>query len=501
MLTISWKGVNLMIRRKARKLASALSILAVLFSLQISTFAQDQLLLTSAKGPSEWAVESVEWSKIYGLAPEYIYKDYDSKVTKDELYSVCVSVYEAVTEQAIIPSDKDLFGDTDNEAILKAYSVGLIKEDGKFEPKQEVTRLDMVLCTYEIIKAAQPHFNFQTDIDLTFNDADSIPENALDAVKYSVSKGILKGRSNNTLDLESSCSRQELIVFAKNAYEFVRYESGKYSKGAFWKVSDEDSCVYLLGSIHLADSSMYPLSKEILKAFEEADYLAVEANVADAQEAALYMMEKAFYRDDNTLYKSVPKEVYDRFVEVIEPYGIRPEMYNKFKPWYAALLVQNLLYAENALSTEIGIDMVMLEKAKNKKKILEIEGAKFQVDLFESFSTELQVEFLASSLARDNDTQKESVDKLNEMINCWKSGDTEGLERLLVSSDSNSDTDKEFNEKLFISRNNNMAEKVKSYLADPEKKTYFVVVGTGHMIGETGIVAQLNGEYEIVQIK
>jgi uncharacterized protein YbaP (TraB family) len=119
-------------------------------------------------------------------------------------------------------------------------------------------------------------------------------------------------------------------------------------------------------------------------------YLAVEANIANEQEVALYMMTKAFYTDDNTLYKNVPKEVYNRFVEVVEPFGVRPEMYNKFKPWYAALLAQNLLYAQNSLSGEIGIDAVLLDKAHNKKEILEIEGIKFQVDLFDSFSTELQ---------------------------------------------------------------------------------------------------------------
>lgn len=488
-----------MMMKRAGKIVAILSALAMVFSLQLSAFAQEQLV--AGKEPSEWAVEGVEWSKIYGLAPEDMYKDYNLKVTKNELYSVSVSVYEAVAEQAIIPADKNLFSDTDSEAVLKAYSVGLIKEADNFEPQREVTRLDMVTCTYETIKAVQPDFDFQTDIELTFNDVDSIPEESLDAVKYVVSKGILKGRSNSTLDLESFCSRQELLVFAKSAYEFVRYESGKYSKGAFWKVSDEDSCVYLLGSIHIADSFMYPLSKEILKAYEEADYLAVEANVANEQEVALYMMEKAFYKDDSTLYKNVPKEVYNRFVEVIEPYGVRPEMYNKFKPWYAALLVQNLLYAENALSGEIGIDMVLLQKALNKKEILEIEGAKFQVDLFDSFSTELQVEFLASSLASSNDDQKKSLDMLNDIINCWKTGDTEGLEKLLNSSESKTDTDEEFNEKLFISRNENMAQKVKSYLADPDRKTYLVVVGAGHMVGETGIVAQLDGEYEVVQIK
>lgn len=491
----------MMMAGKSRKITILLSVIAMVFSLQMGVSAQEKLEILPGKEPSAWAVESVEWSKIYGLAPEDMYKDYNSKVTKSELYSICVSFYEAATEQAIIPSDKSLFGGTGEEAVLKAYSIGLIKETDKFEPQREVTRLDMVTCTYETIKAAKPGLDFQTDIVLTYTDANSIPKESLDAVKYVVSKGILKGRNEYVLDLESLCSRQELIVFLKNAYEFVRYESGKYSKGAFWKVSDEDSCVYLLGSIHIADSSMYPLSKEILKAYEEADYLAVEANVANEQEVSLYMMEKAYYTDDNTLYKNVPKEVYNRFVEVIEPYGVKPEIYNKFKPWYAALLVQNLLYAQNSLSGDIGIDMVLLEKARDKKEILEIEGVKFQVDLFDSFSTELQVEFLASSLASDSETQNKSVDTLNDMINCWKSGDTEGLEKLLVSSEYESDTGKEFNEKLFISRNDNMVQKVKSYLADPKRKTYLVVVGAGHMLGETGIVAQLNGEYEIVQIK
>jgi len=34
------------------------------------------------------------------------------------------------------------------------------------------------------------------------------------------------------------------ISVVKNAYEFAIYESGRYSKGAFWKVSDENNTVF-----------------------------------------------------------------------------------------------------------------------------------------------------------------------------------------------------------------------------------------------------------------
>jgi uncharacterized protein YbaP (TraB family) len=53
-----------------------------------------------------------------------------------------------------------------------------------------------------------------------------------------------------------------------------------------WKVSDDDSHVWILGSIHFADSSFYPLSPEISNAFDESEELAVEINIADDSVAA-----------------------------------------------------------------------------------------------------------------------------------------------------------------------------------------------------------------------
>ena len=49
----------------------------------------------------------------------------------------------------------------------------------------------------------------------------------------------------------------------------------------FWKVSDSNSSVWLLGSIHFADSSFYPLDSVIENAFVNAEELAVEIDVSD----------------------------------------------------------------------------------------------------------------------------------------------------------------------------------------------------------------------------
>ncbi len=168
--------------------------------------------------------------------------------------------------------------------------------------------------------------------------------------------------------------------------------------------------------------------------------------------------------------------------------------------------------------------MFFLSKATDNKDILEIEGVKFQVDMFDSFSQDLQCLFLASVLhsgqvnegseignetdnAADqtgnmnNEEAQTSLDLFSYMLKCWKEGNTEGLAKMVKSDGTENGELKEFNEKIWTLRDNNMAEKVRSYLADPEKKTYFVVVGAGHMVGENGVVAQLEDEFKIEQIR
>jgi len=149
----------------------------------------------------------------------------------------------------------------------------------------------MVTSVYNVLKAAQPEFDFSADVNLTFKDIGSLSEETLNIVKYSVAKGYCTEEIKKSLTLKASV-QQELLVFVKNAYEFAIYESGRYSKGAFWKVSDENNTVYLLGSIHIADATLYPLSKEILNAYEKSDVLVVEADISKQEEAANYMAQR-----------------------------------------------------------------------------------------------------------------------------------------------------------------------------------------------------------------
>ncbi|WP_249671434.1 TraB/GumN family protein, partial [Bacillus thuringiensis] len=45
------------------------------------------------------------------------------------------------------------------------------------------------------------------------------------------------------------------------------------SKGVAWVVEDEDTTVYLLGSIHLGTPDLYPFFKKLVTALNESDAL------------------------------------------------------------------------------------------------------------------------------------------------------------------------------------------------------------------------------------
>jgi uncharacterized protein YbaP (TraB family) len=97
---------------------------------------------------------------------------------------------------------------------------------------------------------------------------------------------------------------------------------------------------------------------------------------------------------------------------------------------------------------------------------------------------------LAKGMYRDENTLEQNVPK-------------EVYEKLLKDiDDEGNGTLKEFDKKMWEERDNNMTEKIKGYFADSQN-TYFVVVGAGHMVGDTGIIAQLETEgiCEIKQVK
>ena len=275
----------------------------------------------------------------------------------------------------------------------------------------------------------------------------------------------------------------------------------------FYKISNDENTatIYLLGSIHAADDSAYPLNETIMSAYENSDYLAVEIDtmaITSNFDLQLELAKKMLYIDGTTIKDELGEELYNKMVEFLETKNSYNNLYDNYKPAFFESLFENVIINDADMDANKGIDAHFLKLAKkDNKNILEIETAEFQYDLLLSNPIELD-RLMINSYVDDYDN---NVLEMKELYNAWKKGDIKELEEKLFSSDTEELSENEimmlehYNQTLITDRNYGMVRALEKYMS--EDKNVFCVVGLGHVIGDEGIIKlmQKNG-YKIEQL-
>jgi uncharacterized protein len=275
---------------------------------------------------------------------------------------------------------------------------------------------------------------------------------------------------------------------------FVQDALSQSQKSFLWKIQSKTSTVYVLGSLHLAKKEIYPLNQKIENAFDQSDFLVVEANVNDIKKIDIQrLMESAFYPANDALEKHVSPETFEWVKKETSGLGIPFDLINKQKPWLLAMTLVSLEGIKLGLDPNLGIDKYFLSRAEGKKKILELESLDYQVSLLSGFSDKDQELFLIYALKDLNMREQE----VSQLIQAWISGDTQGMESILTRSVSE---DKRFStifEKLIFERNRRMVSKIEDFLRT--KENYFVIVGAGHLVGNQGVIELLRGKGYLIE--
>lgn len=267
------------------------------------------------------------------------------------------------------------------------------------------------------------------------------------------------------------------------------------ARGFMWEVKNNGNTVYLVGSIHIADDSFYPLRSAFEEAFAEADYLGVEIDISKAadKEQQQLIMNMGTYQDGTTLKDHVSKDTYAKLGGILKQYEMQPNALDAFKPWVVETTISSLKSMAAGYEAEAGIDLYFIQKAIERKlPVLELESYQSQLSMFDGFSKELQEKNLKSTL--DNfDTLDDSVGQLTDM---WKSGN----DQLLLDFTNSMAVDPEYNKAMLIDRNIGMADKIDGYLKSDKKAEYFIVVGAAHYLGEHGVIKLLEDKgYTVVR--
>ncbi|GIP45367.1 hypothetical protein J45TS6_38260 [Paenibacillus sp. J45TS6] len=275
----------------------------------------------------------------------------------------------------------------------------------------------------------------------------------------------------------------------------VSKTSGEAARGFMWEVENNGNTVYLVGSMHVADDSFYPLRSEYEEAFAEADYLGVEIDISKAvdEEQQKLITNMGMYQDGTTLKDHVSKETYAKLEEILKQNGMEKNALDAYKPWVVETTISTLKTMTAGYEAAAGIDLYFIQKAMERKiPVLELESYESQLGMFDDFSKELQERNLKTALD-DFDTLDDSVDQMADM---WKSGNDE----MLLEFTNSMAVEPEFYKAMLVDRNIGMADKIDGYLKSDKKEEYFIVVGAGHYLGEHGVIKLLQDKgYTVVR--
>lgn len=285
-----------------------------------------------------------------------------------------------------------------------------------------------------------------------------------------------------------------LAVLLINLFGVVCAEDAKPEKTFCWKITSPKGTVYLMGSLHLCKPEIYPLDRAIIQAYEDSEILAVEADISTAEAMAAVqelIMKKGIYMDGTSIKDHLSEEGYKKLESYCEKQGVNLSPMGMMHPWLLNFQIMHMESSKFGLDPEAGLDKHFLNRAKTEtKKVKEMESTTFQVEMFSSFSEEMQELVLMNSL----DEMTGMEERLNKMHKAWMWGDTKSMDDVVMDSLKNEPRLKPYYVKLYDERNVCMAEKIEEYLSTG--KIHFVIAGSNHIPGKTGILNLLKAEKE-----
>lgn len=283
-------------------------------------------------------------------------------------------------------------------------------------------------------------------------------------------------------------ARQFVLLFALALYASWA-QAAEENKGFLWKVSDSNSTVYLLGSVHFANSNYYPMSGAIEAAFAEADTVAVEVDMTsiDPIKTQQMMQEMGSYQDGRTLQDELSPETWRKLEDYLAQQGIPAHLVISQKPGMLIMTLTSMELMKLGMSPQFGIDLHFLSRAKGNKRVVELETLEQQMELL------LDMDDGDVAMNQTLEEFPSFPELSNQLFNAWQSGDTSIMQKLLIDEPLQKYPEsKEYFDKMFTDRNRTMTEKIRNYLGGTN--TYFVIVGAGHLIGDQGIVNLLEGK-------
>jgi uncharacterized protein YbaP (TraB family) len=266
---------------------------------------------------------------------------------------------------------------------------------------------------------------------------------------------------------------------------FAFITSTTHAGSSVWKISSADKALYLGGTVHMLRKSDYPLPLQYERAYAEADKLVFETDLAQLQtlDVQQRMQQAVRYADKGGLQQRISPALYQRIGKVWQQYGLPAELLNGLRPSGVILTLTMLNLKQIGVDAQGIDDFFHTQAVRDGKPVAGLETADQQIGFLGAMGEGDEERFMAMSL----DELEESAGFIDELISAWRRGSLVDLDRLMVA-DMRRDFPEQYNT-LLADRNQAWLPQIEVMLKD--RPVELVLVGSGHLAGEDGLLRQL----------
>ncbi len=252
---------------------------------------------------------------------------------------------------------------------------------------------------------------------------------------------------------------------------------------ALWVIRDEDSTLYLLGTVHVLKPETVWRTPAIDAALAEADDLWIEVETDDADALRPLVARHGLDRD-NPLSGKLDAGQKARLDAAAAAMGSSGAALEPLRPWLAALQLSMGPLTRAGYDPASGVESKLKAAAREAgKPIRTLESLEQQIGFFADLPPAVELAFLLSTL----DEMDEGPAMLDALVAAWSAGDVEALDAMMVAELAADYP--ALHEALLVRRNRTWAGQIQTLLAG--QGVSVIAVGAAHLVGDDSVQVQL----------
>jgi uncharacterized protein len=248
---------------------------------------------------------------------------------------------------------------------------------------------------------------------------------------------------------------------------------------ALWMVNDEDTTIYMLGTVHVLKPGLSWFDEGVKKAFDGSDEVVLEVVPPPEAEQGALVMKHAVDADGPPLTQKLPEASRAKYAAALASVGMPAGALDQFHPWFASTTLVLLPLGKLGYDPKSGVEQGVTAAAKEANKPLKgLETFDEQLGFFGAIPEADQIRLLTSTV----DEFDEVGPTLDGMVREWAAGNPDALARLMNEQLDEQPTVKRI---LLTDRNTRWAGWIAERLKTPG--TVFMAVGAGHLAGQGSV--------------